>query len=229
MVLPGILTVSGLANDRKHTFVNALFTQPSDLCFSLFLALGKKLLPKQANSMGKLDWTFLFGLLLHFTFDFEYFRYKTHPQFFPKQMRLNLSVLISFALKSISAPDAGKVFNMFCMCWVPDSPPFLTFVSYLWQLVVLKTTLFVLLSWRKDSFALRTLPANLSSASMVQCILLTLWSGRTSTFNIPALRFFDIKAGFSPRMSSGTVVMAQANRTWEVDESLENPSELQTT
>lgn len=54
MVLLGILaTMSGLANDRKHTFVNALFTQLSDLCFSLFLELGKRLLPKQANPVGK--------------------------------------------------------------------------------------------------------------------------------------------------------------------------------
>lgn len=36
MVLLGIFaTMSGLANDRKHAFVNALFTQLSDLCFSV--------------------------------------------------------------------------------------------------------------------------------------------------------------------------------------------------
>lgn len=33
-----------------------------------------------------------------------------------------------------------------------------------------------------------------TSASMVQCVLLIFWSGKTWTFSIPALRFFDIKA-----------------------------------
>lgn len=136
------------------------------LCFWSWV---KDFFQNRQTLWGKRIEPFFFGPLLKCIFDFEYFRYKPHPQFFAKQMRLNLSLLISFVLRSISAASTGKVFNMFCVSdsgRAPDSPPFLTFVSYLWQLVVLKSPCLFYYHGRKTA---------LHSEHCLQSCFLPLW------------------------------------------------------
>lgn len=113
-VLLGILaTMSGLANDRKHTFVNALFTQPWFMVLFVSWSWVKDFFQNRQSLWGKCTEPLSFGPLLKCIFDLECFRYKPHPQFFTKQTRLNLPVLISFVLRNISAARVGKVFSMF--------------------------------------------------------------------------------------------------------------------
>lgn len=134
---------------------------------------------------GKCIEPFFFGPLLKCIFDFKYFRYKPHPQFFPKQMRLKLSVLISFVLRSISAANAGKVFNMFCVSDSLQSTRFTSLLDICFLSLTIscaEITLFVLLSWNKDSFVLKALSSILFAASILQHILLTLWSCRSCMF-----------------------------------------------
>lgn len=97
-----------------------------------------------------------------------FFRYKPHPQFFAKQMRLNLSVLISFVLRSISAAKAGKVFNMFCVSNSRQSSGFTSLLDICFLSLTIscaEITLFVLLSGKEDRFALRALSAVSLSSS----------------------------------------------------------------
>lgn len=122
----GILAAtSGLANDSKHTFVRALFTQPSDL----FRSWGKTS-SQTCKPWGKGYWTCLFSG--HYWSAFltgSVLGTKPHPQLLAEQTRLNLRAVIWLS--------SGRWRCLTCSeCRSSGSPPRLTFAAYLWQLVV---------------------------------------------------------------------------------------------
>lgn len=142
-----LATTSGLANDSKHTFVRALFTQPSDLFWSW-----EKISSQTGKPWGKGYWTCLFWSIIeaHSWLGVFYKLKHTHSSWLSKWGLI--CVLWSCRAGQVT------VLNMF---WVPElgftSLPDICCLSL--TINCAQITSCVPLSEKGDSSALTALPA----------------------------------------------------------------------